>query len=597
MPNKPTSLLGKFLMWKARHLSQHQFILLLSIIVGLISGLVAVTLKNVVHYVQHIVRSGVFDQYFSLYYFVFPIVGVGITLLIIRVIRLLLRKKDYTVGEGIPSTLFAISRRSGLIKPIKMFDFMITSVFTVGFGGSVGLEGPTVGTGSAIGSNLGRIMHVNFKKRILLISCATAGAIASIFNAPIAAIIFTIEIFSLDLTFSSLIPLLLASTAGAVTSIFIEGNDFLFHYKFISPFEVSEVPFFILLGVLTAFVSVFFNKTYMFGIAQFERINNNLYRLLIGGTSLGLLIFLIPPLYGEGYDTINHLLNGDIEAIVSDSLFIDFFNDHRLILMMIAGMIFFKVFASLFTVGAGGIGGIFAPSLFVGASTGYVFSRLINELGIANIPTTNFTLVGMAGLMAGVLHAPLTAVFMIAEITGGYELFIPLMMVSAFSFLITRYFMPHSIYTRQLAQRGELLTHNKDHAVLTLLTIKRVVEKDFKSVKPEMTLGELVKVVSKSKRNLFPVLNEEDELVGVLTLDDFRHIMFDHSLYETTTVSQLMSPPPARIDEHENMQNVMRKFQETGAWNLPVINGTKYVGFVSKSKLFSVYRQKLLEFT
>ena len=584
-------------MWKARHLSQHQFILLLSIIVGLISGLVAVTLKNVVHYVQHIVRSGVFDQYFSLYYFVFPIVGVGITLLIIRVIRLLLRKKDYTVGEGIPSTLFAISRRSGLIKPIKMFDFMITSVFTVGFGGSVGLEGPTVGTGSAIGSNLGRIMHVNFKKRILLISCATAGAIASIFNAPIAAIIFTIEIFSLDLTFSSLIPLLLASTAGAVTSIFIEGNDFLFHYKFISPFEVSEVPFFILLGVLTAFVSVFFNKTYMFGIAQFERINNNLYRLLIGGTSLGLLIFLIPPLYGEGYETINHLLNGDIEAIVSDSLFIDFFNDHRLILMMIAGMIFFKVFASLFTVGAGGIGGIFAPSLFVGASTGYVFSRLINELGIANIPTTNFTLVGMAGLMAGVLHAPLTAVFMIAEITGGYELFIPLMMVSAFSFLITRYFMPHSIYTRQLAQRGELLTHNKDHAVLTLLTIKRVVEKDFKSVKPEMTLGELVKVVSKSKRNLFPVLNEEDELVGVLTLDDFRHIMFDHSLYETTTVSQLMSPPPARIDEHENMQNVMRKFQETGAWNLPVINGTKYVGFVSKSKLFSVYRQKLLEFT
>jgi CIC family chloride channel protein len=590
MPNKPQGLLGKFLVWRARHISQQQFILLLSILVGFLTGLAAVTLKNSTHFVQGFLQSDFVGSYFNLYYFAFPVVGIGLTLLVKYFIK-------GRVGEGIPSTLFAISRRQGFIKPFKMYASLITSMLTVGFGGSVGLEGPTVSTGSAIGSNLGRLMHVNYKQRILLISCATAGAIASIFNAPIAAIIFTIEIFSLDLTFSSLIPLLLASVSGAVTSIFIEGNDYLFHYKFIAPFAVEDLPFYILLGVLSALVSVYFNKMYFFIEGQFNRFNSRAHKMLVGSLALGLIIWIIPPLYGEGYETINHLLNGNIENIIDQSLLFSYVQSEYMVIGLLLGLVLFKIFATTFTIGAGGVGGIFAPSLFVGSSMGYLFARLVNQIGFFSINTTNFSLIGMAGLMAGVLHAPLTAIFMIAEITGGYELFIPLMLVSAISFQITRQIMPHSIYTTQLAARGDLLTHDKDQAILTLLSINNVVEKDFKRVQSHMNLGQLVKVVAQSRRNLFPVLDEEEKLVGVLTLDDFRHLMFDQNLYEDTLVSELMSPPPALVQQDESMSEVMKKFQSTNAWNLPVVKEEKYVGFVSKSKLFSVYRRKLIEFS
>jgi CIC family chloride channel protein len=576
-------------MWRAKHISQQQFLLILSVLVGFITGLVAVTLKNTTHFIQALLRSDFVGSYFNLYYFAFPVVGIALTLLVKRFIK-------GNVGEGIPSTLFGISRRQGFIKPYKMYASVITSMFTVGFGGSVGLEGPSVSTGSAIGSNLGRLMHVNFKQRLVLISCATAGAIASIFNAPIAAIIFTIEIFSLDLTFSSLIPLLLASVSGAVTSIFIEGNDFLFHYKFIEPFAISDLPFYILLGVLTALVSVYFNKMYFYFDGIFSKMKGPGQKILYGGLALGFTVWLIPPLYGEGYETINFLLNNDLESIAEQSLIYKYFQGEYLLLGLLFGLVLFKIFATIFTIGAGGVGGIFAPSLFVGSSLGYLFARLVNHTGLVTINTTNFALIGMAGLMAGVLHAPLTAIFMIAEITGGYELFIPLMLVSAISFQITRQIMPHSIYTMQLAQRGDLLTHDKDQAILTLMSINNVIEKDFKKVGASMNLGELVTIVAQSRRNLFPVLNEDDTLVGVLTLDDFRHLMFDQALYEDTMVSELMSPPPAYVQSNESMSEVMKKFQSTGAWNLPVVEEGKYVGFVSKSKLFSVYRRKLIEF-
>ena len=589
MTAKPNKWLGRFLVWRARHIPKHQFILLLSVFVGFITGLVTVFLKNTTHFIQHLIQSDAFDEYFNVYYFVLPVVGIGITVVIRKFLK-------GNIGEGVPSTLFAISRRNGFLPAYKMYASVITSMFTVGFGGSAGLEGPAVGTGSAIGSNLGRSMHLNFKSRILLMSCATAGAIASIFNAPIAAIIFTIEIFSLDLTFASLIPLLLASVSGAVTSIFLEGNDHLFHYKYIAPFKVADVPMYALLGVLTAFVSVYFNKVYFWADNFFTNLKSPFKKMLVGSALLGLLIFLIPPLYGEGYDTINLLLNGDYQTIVDRSLLSRFVNDNFMVLALLIGLIVFKVFATVFTLGAGGVGGIFAPSLFLGAALGFVFALFFNQLGLTSISTTNFSLVGMAGLMAGVLHAPLTAVFMIAEITGGYELFIPLMLVSAISFLVTRNIMPHSIYTRQLAQRGDLLTHNKDQAILTLLNVEKVVEKNFLKVKPDMSLGDLVKVVSKSRRNLFPVL-EENKLVGVLTLDDFRHIMFDQSMYEDTYVKELMSPPPAIIEIGDNMNTVMQKFQDTGAWNLPVVGNGQYMGFISKSKLFSVYRRKLIEFS
>ena len=589
MTAKPQKWLGRFLVWRARHIPQRQFILLLSVFVGFITGLATVFLKNSTHFVQHLLQSDVFDEYFNVYYFAIPVIGIGITVLITRSFK-------WNLGEGIPSTLYAISRRNGFLPPFKMYASVLTSIFTVGFGGSVGLEGPSVGTGSAIGSNLGRSMHLNFKSRILLMSCATAGAIASIFNAPIAATIFTIEIFSLDLTFASLIPLLLASVSGAVTSIFLEGNDHLFHYKFITPFRVADVPLYILLGVVTALVSVYFNKVYFWADRFFEGLKNRYKKMLVGSALLGVLIFIIPPLYGEGYDTINLLLNGDYQKIIDRSLLSRFVDDHFMVLALLLGLVIFKVFATVFTLGAGGVGGIFAPSLFLGAATGFVFAMSVNQIGFTNISTTNFALVGMGGLMAGGLHAPLTAIFMIAEVTGGYELFIPLMLVAAISFIVTRSIMPHSIYTTQLAQRGDLLTHNKDQAILTLLNVEKVLEKNFLKVNPEMSLGELVKVVSKSRRNLFPVL-EDNMLVGVLTLDDFRHIMFDQTLYDNTYVKELMSPPPALIEIGDNMNVVMRKFQDTGAWNLPVVDHKKYMGFISKSKLFSVYRRKLIEFS
>lgn len=589
--NKPKSLLGKFLVWRARHIPQRQFILLLSIFVGFITGLVSVFLKNSTHFIQEQVQHGYFTRYFNPYYFLFPIIGIVITIVIKKYI---IRDK---VTEPIPSTLLAISRKNGFIKLKKVYSYLLTSIFTVGFGGSVGLEGPSVGTGSAIGANLGRVAHLNYKSRLLLISCAASSAISAIFNAPIAGIIFTIEIFSLDLTFSSLIPLLLASASGAVTSIFLQGSTHLFHYKYIAPFTVDDLPFYLLLGVLCAFASVYFNRLFFWIDRQFGRVADYRQRMLIGGLLLGALIFLVPPLYGEGYDTINNLLNGNIANIVEESFFNDYIENPWVIMMLLLGLVLLKVFASSLTIGAGGVGGVFAPSLFVGASLGYLFSTFINQFKFFSIPNSNFALVGMAGLMAGVLHAPLTAVFMIAEITGGYDLFVPLMLVSAISFLVARGLKPHSIYTDQLAQRGDLLTHNKDQVILTLLNIEQVIERNFKTVRPEMTLGELVKVVSLSNRNIFPVTDKEKNLKGILTLDNFRHIMFDTSIYETTYVSELMNPPPATIEKMEGMESVIKKFQETNAWNLPVVEEGKYVGFISKSKLFSVYRRKLLEFS
>lgn len=591
MPDSRNTPLVRFLKWRAKHIPQRKFVLLLSIVIGFISGLVSVALKNTTHFIQHLVQSGTFTDLYNPYYFVFPVIGILITVLIKKLIR-------HNVGEGVPSTLFAISRKNGFMKAYRMYGSFITSIFTVGFGGSVGLEGPAVSTGSALGANIGKLFHLNFKTRVLIICCSTAGAIASIFNAPIAAIIFTIEIFGLDLTFSSLIPLLLASASGAVTSLFLQGNDHLFHYKYIAPFEVADVPFYLLLGVLTAFASYYFHKVYFAVENTFEKFRNQTTRILVGGILLGALIFVIPPLYGEGYETINHLLNGNVEAIIQKSLLYEYLNNGWLVLLLLLGLVLFKVFATSFTMGAGGVGGVFAPSLFVGAALGFVYSSFINKLNFVNIPTSNFALVGMAGLMAGVLHAPLTAIFMIAEITGGYELFVPLMLVGAISFLVTRSMTPNSIYTEQLAQQGnEVLSHNKDHAILTLLNVDKIVETNFKPVKPEMKLGELVKVVSTSRRNLFPVVDKDNKLVGVLTLDDFRHIMFDQNLYTTTTVAQLMSPPPAIIEREQNMKTVMSKFQDTGAWNLPVVENGKYVGFISKSKLFSVYRRKLIEFS
>ena len=589
---KPShSLLARFLVWRARHISQERFILILRVLIGFTTGLVAVTMKNITHFIQSVVASEYITQYLNPYYFIFPIIGILITLLIKR----FLKEK---VGEGVPFALFAISRKNGILSPQKMYDSVITAIFTVGFGGSVGLEGPAVGTGAAIGSNLGRAMHINYRNRILLMSCASAGAIASIFNAPIAAIIFTIEIFSLDLTFSSLIPLLLSSISGAVTSILLQGDDHLIYYQLLTGFRIQDLPYYMLLGIFTALASVYFTRTYMFVDQQFNKIKNPRSRVLIGAGILGVLIFLVPPLYGEGYETTNSLLNGNLIEVVDQSLLNEFTDFEYFSLLLILGLIFTKAIATSVTMSAGGVGGVFAPSLFTGASLGFLFSRTINDLNLGQIPESTFALVGMAGLMAGVLHAPLTAVFMIAEITGGYELFLPLMIVSAVSFLISRHFLPYSFYTHELAKKGDLLTHNKDQVVLRLLNLKKIVEKNFSVVKPGMSLRKLIDVVSRSPRNIFPVVNDDGKLVGILTLDDIRSFMFDKALYDALVVAELMSSPPEVVNIEEEMDEVMKKFQDTGAWNLPVVdNNRRYIGFISKSKMFSVYRRKLIEFT
>lgn len=581
------SLLGRFLIWRVKHIPQRQFVLFLSVMVGLVTGLVAVLLKSSVHLIQDFIKNSGLHQY---YYFAFPVIGVFIVVGIKRFFK-------EPIGEGIPSTLFAISRRNGFLKPYKMYASVVTSMFTVGMGGSVGLEGPTVSTGSAIGSNLAKMMHLNYKSRILLISCATAGAISSIFNAPIAAIIFTIEIFSLDLTLASLVPLLLASVSGAVTTIFIENkNSYLFSYQVTEPFDVNHIPAYILLALLCAAASVYFQKVYFMVEKFFDFLGKYKLKAIVGGLILGLLIFLVPPLYGEGYETINALLSGNESIIFERSLIADYANNAYLIMALLFAMMLIKVFAMSFTMNAGGVGGIFAPTLFMGAALGYVFSKAVNTFQyFDNLSTSNFALAGMAGLMAGVLHAPFTAIFMIAEISGGYKLFLPIMITSTLAYLFTKTITPYSIYTVQLARRGDLITHNKDKAILTLMTIDPVIESNFVTVKKDMMLGDLVSVFKKSSRNMFPVVDDEGKLAGVLTLDDFKQLLFDTTLHKKITVKELMLAPPAIINKNDNMGEVMQKFQSSGAWNLPVVSNGKYVGFISKSKLFSAYRRKLIE--
>jgi len=592
---KPT-LLKRFLVWRIKHISHKQFIYIISIAVGFMSGVGAVLIKNVTHFIQLLLEGKLIEEYHTAFYFIFPIIGLTLTYLIIRYV---IQNK---VSHGIPSTLFAISKKKGIMKRHQMLGSLLTAPITVGFGGSVGLEGPVVATGAALSSNLSRLLHMNQATRTLLIGCAAAGAMSSIFKAPIAAIIFAVEVFSLDLTLVSMIPLLLASVSAIITSYFFFGDDVLLPFQIEDKFTIVDVPFYIILGLVAGFVSVYFTKTYSFFQDFFEKLGSPIKRLVIGGLGIGILIYFIPPLYGEGYDVINNLVQGNPEKALANNIFHLDLTNVWMIIGLLGGLVFFKIIASCFTFGAGGVGGIFAPTLFMGSIMGNCIAKILNNIGIFSfsISESNFTLVGMTGLMAGVLHAPLTAIFLIAEVTGGYELFIPLMITAAISFSITKYFIPHSVYAMELGRKGELITHNKDHAVLTLMDIQTVIERDFITVYPDMSLGQLVQeAVVKSKRNLFPVVNKKTkQLEGIILLDDLRPVMFDQALYKEITARDLMQDPPEIILLEENkMTDVMKKFQDTGAWNLPVISNGTYYGFVSKSKLLTAYRRKLIDFS
>ena len=561
----------------------------MAVCVGFISGLVAVLLKNGVFGIQKILTSGFASEHFNVLYVAFPFLGIWITVLIIHKV---IRKNP---GPGIPSVLYAISKRKSILLRHNIFSSLVTSVFTVGFGGSAGLEAPAVQTSSAIGSNLAARLNLDYKTKTLLIACAAAGSLASIFKAPIAAIIFAVEVIMIDLTTASLVPLLLASVSALLTANMFLGEDTLLRFNLKDQFDPSAIPFYVLLGVMTGVFSLYFYRIYLFITKRMERLKNFWTRCVIGGLLLGLIVFVFPPLYGEGYDVINSLLSDDLRTVTNSSFFYDYTNSITMMLIFMACLVFFKVVATGLTVGSGGVGGIFAPTLFTGATMGFLYTRVFRYFEISNLSASNFTLVGMAGLMAGVLHAPLTAIFMIAEISGGYDLFVPLMLTSAIAYYTSKSISKHTIYTQELADRGELVTHNKDQAVMTLMNLEREIEINFVQVKAEETLGELVQAVSRSKRNLFPVVSPDNRLVGIVVLDDIRQIMFDQSQYEELKVREVMTLPPEIITTDDSMEIVMNKFDESGAWNLPVTKEGKYLGFVSKSRLFSAYRALLRE--
>jgi CIC family chloride channel protein len=593
MPSKSNSLLTRFLKWRYRHISSKTFTQLMSVVVGFLAGLAAVTLKNITYFIEAVLERGIISSNNQLY-FILPVLGLTLVYLYVKFVH------GEKLEHAVSSILFALSKKKGIMAMKKIYTPLITAPLTVGFGGSVGLLGPAVASGAAISSNFGRLLHINSKTRSLLIACASAGAIASIFQSPIAAIIFAVEVFSLDLTMLSLLPLLLASISGVLTSYFFLGDENLFSFSITQKFEIKDTLFYIVLGVSTAVASIYFTRMY-FGILKFfERFRSPKYKLLVGGLAIGVMLYFIPPLYGEGFGFINDLLEGNSLAALGNTPFDEYTHHIWVVIGLLFGITIFKAVAMTTTFAAGGAGGIFIPTMVMGSALGNVVAKVINNSGFGfAVNESNFTLIGMAGLIAGVLHAPLTAIFLIAEITGGYELFVPLMITAAISFLITKNVMDHSIYTRELAEQGALLTHNKDQAVLTLMQLDDVVERDFKMVRQGMTLGEMLhESVAKSTRNLYPVVDDNKVLVGIVLLDDIREFMFDTSMYDKVKVETIMHKAPEYIFyENDSMQVVMRKFQDSGAWNLPVIKDGKYLGFVSKSKLLTAYRRKLINFT
>ena len=577
--------------WRLRHISHKNFLLILSVLVGFTSGIVAVTIKNAVHLIQ----SGLLSEYIKpiqqYLYFVLPAIGILITYLIItRVVK-------KPVSEGVPLILYSLSKERAFIPFYHTFASLITAPFTVAFGGSVGLEAPTVITGSAIGSNLGRVFHLDYKMRVLLIGCAAAGTVSSIFNAPIAGIVFAIEVLMIDLTTASLIPLLMASASASLTSRLFLGNDTLFHFPLVEGIQVADVPFYILLGIAAGLFSVYFTITFLTITKLGARKMNPYLRIAGGGAVLGILMFIFPPLYGEGFGFINALIDGNYVSIFSGTFFSGLENQLPLMLLFLAGTVTFKAIATSVTIGAGGVGGIFAPTLFMGSTLGFIVGKSLNLLGFHEVSVLNFTLVGMAALMGGNMRAPLTAIFLIAEITNGYSLFVPLMIAVSVAFLTSKFFFPHSVYNYRLAQRGELLTHHKDRNVLTLMRMQDLIETNLIRIKPKDTLGQLVQAIKSSSRNIFPVVDKEENFLGIIFLDDVRDIMFDTSKYNSVQVQELMRAPRGKVEITDNMEKVMNTFKDSSAWNLPVLEDGRYVGYLSRSKLFTEYRKLLVEFS
>lgn len=573
------------MIWRVRHVSNRQFLNVLSILVGLLVGIAAAIIKNTVQFIHHLVNSGLSEQYHKYLYFGLPAIGIFLAVLFMRYVI-----KD-KVKHGIPNVLYSLSKQKGYMRPHNTYSSVVTSALTVGFGGSVGLEGPTVSTGGAIGSVLGKGLHLEYKQVVLLLGAASVGAMSAIFKAPIAAIVFGLEVIMLDLTMASLIPLLLASASATLMSFLLLGMNVLYPFNVQHGFVMAEVPYYIALGIIGGLVAVYFTKTYLWIEKLFEKVQKFGTKIIIGGVALGVLVFLFPSLYGEGYSAINSALSGNTEYLMNKSIFDHFDSTYYLTALLLLGMVLTKVIATAITFGAGGVGGIFAPTLFTGVNLGLLFALTVNYFNISVLPEENFALIGMGAMIAGVLHAPLTAIFLIGDITGGYELVFPLMIAATIAYVTVRIFTIHSVYTYQLAQRKELITHHKDRAVLQLMNIKNLIETNFSTVKPTDTLGNLVEVVSHASRNIFPVTDEHDTFLGVVVMDDIREIMFRPSMYEKVKVSELMFMPEVTVDISDTMETVANKFRASGNFNLPVVENGKYKGFVSRAHVFSTYRR------
>ena len=585
----------KILAWKEKHLTDRQMLLILAFIIGILASFAAYILHTLIHQIQAILTEGFEVNSFNWLYLVFPVIGIYLTSLFVRYVV-----RD-NISHGITRILYAISSKRSHLKPHNCWSSVIASAITIGFGGSVGAEAPIVLTGSAIGSNLGQLFKIDNKTMMLLVGCGAAAAIAGIFKAPIAGLVFTLEVLMVDLTMASLLPILVASITANVFTWALMGGKSLFTFVMDSAWQVDRLPACVLLGLFCAFISLYFIRTMTFCEGIFAKMKKHPYgKLAVGGIMLSSLIFLFPALYGEGYSAINILLNGTTEADWNQLLDKSLFYGHgNLLVVYIALVLLTKVFATSCTNGAGGCGGTFAPSLFIGGFGGFLFARLWNmyQIGVY-VPEKNFTLLGMAGVMAGVMHDPLTGIFLIAEITGGYALFVPLIIVSVVSVMGISIFEPHSIYAMRLARQGKLITHHTDRAVLTLMSMDSIIEKDYISVAPDMPLGKLVNVISRSQTDFIPVLDVGGRLLGDIDITKIRHIVFRTELYNKFNVSQLMSHVPAVLYTNEPMELVMKKFERSNAEYLPIVDiNNKLTGFISRTRLYTMYRKMVADFS
>ena len=577
-------LLRRFLIWRAQNLDISTFLVLVAVVTGLISGLVAVVLKNAAHAVRELIVAQRLSDVYQVAYVLFPLIGIGLVMVLRRSLK-------WRMREGIPMALNAIAKDGGIIPRSAMYTSFVGSAFTVGFGGSVGLEGPTVGTGAAIGSNLARWLRLGFKQRILLISCATAGALGSIFGTPIAALVFTLEVFSLDLTLGALVPLLLASATGSLTGLLLSDGTTLFTVNGIGEFEPRFIPQYLGLGLVTALFSVYVKRAHLWSSSLLENVQRPWFRAISGGLLLGGAIFLIPPLYGEGFDSITAALQGDVSALLDQS-FIPWQDQTTwVVIALLLGLALMKSIAAGLTIHAGGVGGMFAPTLFMGAILGLAYVLLLGQFGV-HVPSVHFVLVAMAGLMAGVMHAPLTAMFMITEISGGYPLILPLMLVSALSFFVSRSISAHSIYTAPLAAQGGIWTSDRDKAVLNLIQWDDVLERGIAAVDPELRFDEAVERLMAEHKNMLAVVHD-GRLLGTLTWDDVRRAQ--RLRQPPAAVRDAMSGSAYQVDLKSSMEETVQRVERMDQWYVPVIDGGKWVGFLSKAKLFEVYRRRLRE--